>query len=173
MTQKDKKTLAFGAVIVVLVVGYVVGDPWFRDWRSVRTQIRTRRAKIDAVTSKSEAAKKKTDELNRMVPVFEIPALEKKQAVLFRDAFNEQLKKAGLQVKTLQPVGSKSAKRVSGHKLLKYQCRGRCNIDQIFNLMADLNSNPYLAGVEDINLKCDQKDRRQMDFVLTVSTLAR
>ena len=48
-----------------------------------------------------------------------------------------------------------------------------CSLDQMLNLLANLNSNPYLAGIEELNIKCGQKDRRQMDLVMTVSTFAK
>ena len=174
ITERDKKTLKIAVIVVLVIVGYRFGWPRIQDWFETRSLLAARRDQLKLIAPGSdEEAIKAAEELNRTVPIFEMPAEEEDQAVLFRDKFNEQVKKAGIKVKTLQPVGSRSSKRVGGVKVLKFQCRGKCSLDQILNLLADLDSNPYLAGIEDISMKCDTKDRRQMDLVLTVSTFAR
>ena len=166
--------LKFSGIAVLAILAYVYGWPWFQDWGDTRSLLAAKRAQLKLVSpGNDEKAIKAAEELDRAVPIFKMPIREKDQAVLFRNKFNEQVKKAGIKVKTLQPVGTKSSKRVSGVKVLKFQCRGKGSLNQILGLLADLNSNPYLAGIEDINVKCDTKDRRQMDLVLTVSTFAK
>ncbi len=169
--------MIFGAVAAAVILAYVYVGPWFKDWQDTKSilQAKQDQLKVIAPDGDNESAKAAHEKLAQVVPVFEMPLREKTQVPLFRDQFNEQLKKAGIQVKTLQPIGSKKAKRVPGHKvkLLKFQCRGKCSLNQVLDLMAGLNSNPYLAGIEEISLKCDPKDRRKMDLVLTVSTFVK
>ncbi len=177
LSQRDKRTLIFGAVAAAAILAYVYVGPWFKEWRNTKSTLQAKQDLLKAIApgADDESAKTAHDKLAQVVPVFEMPLPEKKQMPLFRDKFSDQLKKAGIQVKTLRPIGSKSAKRVPGHnvKLLKFQCLGKCSLNQVLDLLAGLNSNPYLAGIEEISLKCDPKDRRKMDLVLTVSTFVR
>jgi len=46
-------------------------------------------------------------------------------------------------------------------------------MNQLLDLLAGLNDNPYLLGIEDIQFKYGTKERKEMDIVLTVSTLVR
>jgi len=43
----------------------------------------------------------------------------------------------------------------------------------VLDLLADLSNNAYFVGVEDVQLKANTKDRKQVDLVLTVSTFAK
>ena len=99
-----------------------------------------------------------------------MPQEEKTQSRLFRDNFNEQLKSKNVNVKSLKflPAKTADASNVYGKKLL--ECRGKCSYSQAVDLLAALNQNPYLAGIEQFQLKCADKDRNQMDLLLTVST---
>lgn len=177
LSQRDKRALIFLTVAAAVILAYVYVGPWFKDWRDTKSTLQAKQdqLKVIAPAVDDESARAAHEKLAQVVPVFEMPLREKTQMPLFRDKFSDQLKKAGIQVKTLQPIGSKSAKRVPGHKvkLLKFQCRGKCSLNQVLDLLAGLNSNPYLAGIEEISLKCDPKDRRKMDLVLTVSTFVK
>ena len=175
LSQRDKRALTFGIIAVAVILAYMSVGPWFKDWQGIRADLKARRdqLKVIAPADDDETAKAAWEKLALRVPVFEMPLPESKQVPLFRDKFNEQLKKAGIKIKTLQPIGGKSAKRISGYKLLKFQCRGKCSLNQVLDLLAELNSNPYLAGIEELNIKFGQKDRKQMDLLLTVSTFAK
>ena len=175
LNQRDKRALTFGIVAVAVILAYMSVGPWFKDWQDIRADLKAGRnqLKVIAPAADDETAKAAWEKLALRVPVFEMPLPETKQVPLFRDKFNEQLKRAGIKIKTLQPIGGKSAKRDSGYKVLKFHCRGTCSLNQVLDLLAGLNSNPYLAGIEELNIKCGQKDRRQMDLVMTVSTFAK
>ena len=177
LSQRDKRALTFGIVAVAVILAYMSVGPWFKDWQDIRADLADKRDQLKAIApaDDDETAKAAWEKLALRVPVFEMPLPESRQVPLFRDKFNEQLKKAGIKIKTLQPVGGKSARPIPGArvKLLKFQCRGKCSLNQVLDLLAGLNSNPYLAGIEELNIKCGQKDRRQMDLVLTVSTFAK
>jgi len=177
LNQRDKRALTFGAVSVAVILAYMSVGPWFKDWQDIKASLRAKRdqLKVIAPADDDETAKATWEKLALRVPVFEMPLREKEQVPLFRDKFNDQLKKAGIKIKTLQPIGGKGARPIPGTmvKLLKFQCRGKCSLNQVLDLLAGLNSNPYLAGIEDLSIKFGQKDRRQMDMVMTVSTFAK
>ena len=177
MSQRDKRALTFGIVAVAVILSYMSAGPWFKDWQDIKANLEAKRdqLKVIAPTDDDETAKAAREKLALRVPVFEMPLPESKQSPLFRNKFSEQLKKAGIKVKTLQPVGGKSARPIPGTrvKLLKFQCRGKCSLNQVLDLLVGLNSNPYLAGIEELSIKFGQKDRKQMDLVMTVSTFAK
>jgi len=175
MSQRDKRALTFGIVAVAVILSCMYAEPWFKDWQDIRASLADKRNQLKAIApaDDDETAKAAWEKLALRVPVFEMPLPESRQAPLFRDKFSDQLTRAGVKIKTLGPIGGKSAKRISGYKLLKFQCRGKCSLNQVLDLLAGLNSNPYLAGIEELNIKCGQKDRRQIDLLLTVSTFAK
>ncbi|MBE0536051.1 MAG: hypothetical protein IH624_10315 [Phycisphaerae bacterium] len=174
LSQRDKRTLLLGGVTAVIIVGWSLGLPWLNDWRDTRLLLTARRQQLKLIAPGSDAAAAKAAEaLALAVPVFEMPQPEKTQSVLFRDRFTEQLKKAGIKVKTLEYTGLKSAKRLSQYKVLRLQCKGTCQLNQAFDLLAALNENPWLVGVEEFLIKCDPKNRQNVDLTLTVSTFAK
>ena len=174
ISERDKRTLMIGAAAMVLILGYVFVLPWYDDWMEVRTILKAKRSQLKLIVpGDDQSSIAAAAQLAQAVPVFEMPLPQSRQDPLFRGKFNEQVNKTGIKAKILQPIGTRSGKRVSGYKTLKYQCRAKCNLNQILDLLANLNSNPYLAGIEDISFKCDQKNRQQMDLVLTVSTFAK
>jgi hypothetical protein len=177
MSQRDKRALIFGVVAVVVILAYIYVGPWFKDWQGIRADLEAKKKqlKVIAPADGDETAQATWEKLALCVPVFEMPRREKDQVPLFRDKFNDQLTKAGIKVKTLQPIGGKSTKLIPGArvKLLKFQCRGTCSLSQVLDLLGGLNSNPHLAGIEELSIKFGQKDRKQIDLVMTVSTFAK
>ncbi len=174
LSQRDRRTIMFGAAAALVIIGWSLGLPWLKDWQETRTALAARKQQIKLIApGDDQAAAKAVEELVRAVPVFEMPQREKEQIVLFRDAFSEQLKKAGIKVRTLEYTGTAAARRVGAYRLLRLQCRGQCQLNQAFDLLAALNENPYLVGVEDIQLKCDPRNRQNVDLTLTVSTFVK
>ena len=177
LNQRDKRALIVGAVAIAVILAYMSAGPWFEDWQSIRADLKAGRnqLKVIAPADDDETAKATWEKLALRVPVFEMPLPESKQSPLFRNKFSDQLKKTGIKVKTLQPIGGKGARPIPGTrvKLLKFQCRGKCSLNQVLDLLAGLNSNPHLAGIEELSIKFGQKDRKQMDLVMTVSTFAK
>jgi len=171
LSERDKRTLKLGGVGVVSILAYafVIG-PWIDDWLLTRSALKTERIKLDSIAPKSDGSAAKQAGLISVVPKFEMPQAENVQGPLFRGKFNEQLKKAGINVTSLQFLRSTRPKQASGYNTLRLQCRGRCKFNQMLDLLAGLNDNPYMVGVEGLQVKCDTKKREQMDIVLTVST---
>jgi hypothetical protein len=110
--------------------------------------------------------------LMSIVPTFEMPRSEEKQKFLFRDKFNEQLKKAGIKSEPLQipPVGRS---RQAGYKLLRLKSTGKAKFGQVLDLLAKLKENPYLVGIEEMRIQCDPKKRQEVELELTVSTFVK
>ena len=113
-----------------------------------------------------------------MVPVFETPQAEEKQKFLFRDKLHEQLKKAGINTEPLQFLPVRKPEGVS-YKVLKIKCKGKCKFDQLLDFLANLKENPYLVGVEELQIQCDTKEPpekrkdKEIEIDLTVSTFVK
>lgn len=174
--DRDKRALTIGAAVIVIIVVYIfLITPWLDDWRATRSALADYREKLRLVgVNIGSIAKAKQQGLIRIVPVVEPPQAEDAQRRLFRDRFSEQLKKAGIPIKSGASFDS-SAKfqKDSGMKVLKMTCKTKCKFDQVLNLLANLSDNPYLIGIEQLRLQCDENKRDELEIILTVSTFVK
>jgi len=164
--------LLVGAVSVVAILAFTLGQDWLNGWHQARVSLATAKKKLNDV----EADKAKLAGLLALVPVFEMPQAEEEQQFLLRDKLHEQLKKAGINTEPLQII---PARRVLGapYKVLKIKCKGKCKLDQLLDLLVNLKENPYAVSVEELRLQCDPKEapekRNQVEIELTVSTFVK
>lgn len=171
LSERDKRTLKFGGVGVAVILAFAfVISPWLDDWRLTRSALKLEHAKLDSIAPDKPDSAASQAGLLSIVPKLEMPKAESVQGPLFRGKFNEQLKKAGISVTNLQFLQSARSKQEGGYKSLRLQCRGKGKFAQVLDLLAGLNDNPYLVGIEELQVKCDTKKREQLDIVLTVST---
>lgn len=169
LSEKDMRALKIGAIGVAAVVGITLALIWFEHWGTVKKALVRERAKLEAI----RMSELKQAGMVSIVPAFEMPQDEEKQKFLFRDKFNEQLKRAGIKSEALQFLAAGKAQQ-GGYKLVRLQCRrGRCGFGQLLDLLARLNENPYLVGIEELKIKCDPKNRQEVDIELTVSTFVK
>jgi len=165
LSQKEKRTLKFGLVCAVAIVAFAFGTKWLDNWKQARSSRADITNKLKAINVKdAERAK-----LMSIVPVFEMPQKEERQKYLFRDKFNEQLRNARIKSEPLQvltPIKS----GVAGYELLRLKCSAKCSFGQALDLLARLKENPYLAGIEEFKIECDQKKRQDVKLDLTIST---
>ena len=172
LNARDKRTIRFGLIaVVVILIYFVLLEPFIVDWHNTRSRLSIQRKGLQDVLALAGSESAKQAGLAAVVPVLEMPQDEKTQSRLFRDKFNEQLKTKNINVKSLKflPAKTPDASNIYAKKLL--ECRGKCSYAQAVDLLTALNQNPYLAGIEQFQLKCGDKDRNQMDLLLTVSTL--
>jgi hypothetical protein len=165
LSQKEKRTLKFGAACAVAIVGFTLATKWLGHWKIVRNSgagIENRLEEINVGDAKRAG-------LMSIVPVFEMPKKEETQKFLFREKFNEQLKKAGIKSEPLQILPAAKSP-VAGYKLLRLKCSAKCRFGQALDLLANLKENPYLAGIEEFKIECDQKKRQDVKLDVTVST---
>jgi len=169
LNARDKRMLKFGviAALVILVCGLAI-VPWFSRWAKVRARLSREKTKLTQLSMAGGTAG-----LAKIVPAFEMPKSEDKQRLVFESRFSEQLKKAGIQVKTFGFVSRAKRQSSTGFKLLYLQCRGKCDFAQLLDLLAGLNENPYLVAVEDLRITCNEKNRKEIEMDLTVSTFCK
>jgi len=168
LSERDIRALKIGAVCVAAILVFLSATSWRDHWVKVRGEKKKVKAQLDAMS----ADKIKQAGFMSIVPVFEMPVTEEKQKFLFRDKLDEQLKKAGIKSKPLQ-ILTAGRSPVPGYKLLRIKCSAKCRFGQVFDLLARLNENPYLVGIEEMRIQCDPKKRQEVDLSLTVSTFVK
>jgi len=165
LSEKDIRALRIGGVCAIAILVFVVASMFYDRWSQARASLAKEKAKLDLI----DVDKAKQAGLMSIVPVFEMPQEEETQKFLFRNKFNEQLKKAGINSEPLQVLpGSKS--KLAGYKSLRLKCKAKCSLTKVLDLLADLNKNPYLVGIEELRIKTDPKKPRDVELELTVST---
>ncbi len=169
MSQRDKRAVKVGLIVVAAIVVVFFGLQWFRHWKLVRTSLEARRKDL-AMLNPNQPQK---EGLLKIVPVFEMPIDEEDQRILFRNKLNEQLKRAGINSKPLEFAPASKKPVAAGYRLVGLKCSGKCQFDQVLDLLSGLKANPYLVAVEEMSLKCDENNRQQVDLELTVSTLVK
>ena len=168
LSEKDIRALKIGGVCVAAILLFVFASMWFDHWSEARASLAQVKAKLDLI----DVDKAKQAGLLSIVPVFEMPQKEETQKFLFRNKLNEQLKKVGINSKPLQVLpGGKS--RQAGYQLLRLKCSTKCRFAQVLDLLARLNENPYLVGVEELRIRCDPKKPQEVELDLTVSTFVK
>ena len=168
LNQKDIRALKMGAIGVAAILIFVFALEGHDRWNQAKQLSSQLEMKLDNI----DLDKAKRSGLTSIVPVFEMPVEKETQRFLFRDRFNEQLTNARIKSQPIQEVpGGKSP--VAGYELLRLKCSGKCRFEQILNLLADLKNNPYLVGIEEMRIKKDAKNKNQVEFDLTVSTLVK
>ncbi|MHC4160489.1 MAG: hypothetical protein ACYSSO_15605 [Planctomycetota bacterium] len=168
LNQKEKRTLKFGVVCAVAIVMFSFGTRWLGHWSQRRSLLAGIQNKLDNI----DVSDAKQAGLMSIVPVFEMPEKEEIQKFLFRDKFNEQLKKAGIKSEPLQILPAAKSP-VGGYELLRLKCSAKCKFAQALDLLANLKENPYLVGIEEFKIECDQKKRQDVKLDITVSTFVK
>ena len=165
LSQREKRTIKIGVVCAVVILVMTFGTTWLDKWNQAKTSLSQMKAKLKVI----DVDEAQQAGLMSIVPAFEMPQSEEKQKFLFRDKFNEQLKKAGIKSEPLQipPVGRS---RQAGYKPLRLKSTGKAKFGQVLDLLAKLKENPYLVGVEEMRIQCDPKKRQEVELELTVST---
>lgn len=168
INEKDKQAIKLGVLAAVAIVVFLVGHSWLGRWKDARVEgsvLKTKLETIDVDDSKQKG-------LMAIVPAFEMPAEEEEQGFLFRDKFNEQLKKAGIRNEPLK-IQVRTRSPLTGYKSLFLVCNAKCRFSQVLDLLAQLNENPYLVGIEEFKIKIDPKKRSEVELNLTVSTFTK
>jgi len=168
LSEKDIRTLKLGVLVSVACVLFYYGSNWFDHWGQVRIEGSVLKSKLKII----DVDETKQRGLLALAPAFEKPVEAEEQQYLFRDAFNKQLKDAGIKNEPLQIQANRRAP-LTGYKSLYLVCKAKCKFSQALDLLAKLNENPYLLGVEELKMKVNPKKRTEVELDLTVSTLTK
>ena len=169
LNQRDKRALKIGAVGAAAILLFAFATTWLGHWGQVSKSLAARKAQLKLINPTGP----KRQALLSIVPAFEMPQKQAEQKFLFRDKFGEQLKKAGIKTEPLKFLAAKKTANQAGYKLLRLKCTGKGKFAQLLDLLANLNENPYLVGIEELKIKCDEKKREQIQLDLVISTFVR
>ncbi len=168
LTDKDKRTLRIGGILAAAILVLAGLVQWGEHWRRVRRQLAVARSELKMVSSAANSR----DGSKLLLPAFEMPKSQAAQQFLFRDKLAGQFKAANIKTEPLQVIPPTKT-RNAGYRVMRIKCGGNCKLEQIFDFIATLEENPYLVSVEEFRLKCDEKNRENIEFDLTVSTFVR
>ena len=88
------------------------------------------------------------------------------------EAIYRTAKKAGLHVKSVQPVASRRS-RHGDYILAGARASFNCKMEQLAKLLEELNTDDGAAGVTGLNISGDPKKPGELSVTLSVVTLAR
>jgi len=165
LTEKDIRALKIGGICAVGIVAFLFGARWLESWSNARAEVTMRQAQIDDINLNGG----KQAGLLSLVPAFEMPVKEEDQKNRFREKLVDQLKKAGINTEPLKVVTTKKT-LYKNYMLMSIQCKGKCKFTQALDLLAGLNENRYLVGVEAFKIKCDKNNPQDVELDMTVST---
>ena len=176
LNERERRLLLIGAAAAVAILVFAYGTKGLDRWSKSRDSLTAAKRRLGEV----ETDKTKLAGLISLVPVFEKPEPEEKQKSLFREKLFEQLKKAGINPEPPQPILSKKM-NIGGtaYRVLKVKCKAKCKLDQLLDFLAGLKENPYLVGVEELQIRCDTKEPpekrkdKDVEVDLVVSTFVR
>ena len=168
LSEKDIRAIKLGVLAAVAVCLFLFGSKWFEHWEQVRIEGSVLKSKLKTI----DVDEAKQRGLLALVPAFEKPLAQEEQQFLFRDAFNKQLKEAGIKNEPLQ-IQANRRSPLTGYKSLHLVCKAKCKFSQALDLLAKLNENPYLVGIEEFKIKDDPKKRTEVELNLTVSTFTK
>jgi hypothetical protein len=176
LNERERRMLLIGLAALAATLVFTYGARGIDQWSKSRTALAAAKKKLGEV----ETDKAKLAGLMAVVPVFEIPEPQEKQKTLFREKLYEQLKKSGINTEPPQPLlGRKIAVGGVTYQVLKIKCKGKCKFDQFLDFMANLKENPYVVGVEELQIRFDTKEPpekrkdKDVDVDLIVSTFVR
>ena len=168
LNPKDVRALKLGAIGIAAVFALLLVLEFKERWICVKESFDAMNTRLNTLAA-IDVTESEYAGLKSIVPVFEMPVEKEKQKFLFQDSLNEQLKKAKINSQPWEEIVSKN-KLLTGHELLRLKTSGKCNITQLFDLLANLKENPYLMSIEELLMKRDAKNQQQVEFDITVST---
>jgi Tfp pilus assembly protein PilO len=171
LNPRERRTVLASLAAAIVMAGYfLILEPMLSKAEQVSSQLSLARQQLKTLLAKEgspEALKCKT--LTTAVPVLEMPIVPEKQIQLLRDKLTQQAQQAGVQIKNMQFLSATAAgPSASGALMLK--CQGRCQFPSLIKLLEDLKNNPYYVGIEDLSIRADDKNRQDLEIILTVST---
>ena len=169
LSKRDIRALVIGAVCAGAIVLFVFGTKWLGRWMAAEASLNANRKKLAAL----DISQAKLAGLMEVVPVFEMPQAEQKQKFLFRAKLAE-LKKAGIKNEPLEFLAVGKSGISPRYRSVRLRCRSdKCKLSKVLDLLAALEENPYLVGVEEFKVECDPKKRKDFKLDIIVSTLAK
>jgi hypothetical protein len=168
LNQKDVRALKLGAAGVAAIIVLLSVLDFQESWVNAKATFETTNAKL-ATLSTIDMTGTKYSGLMSAVPVFQMPEEKEKQKFLFRDSLNTQLKKSNVNSQPWQEIAGKRA-LIANHEVMRLKTSGKCNVNQLFDLLANLKENPCLICIDELMIRLDTQNKQQVTFDITLST---
>lgn len=165
LNEKDKKTLKMGGIGAAAILVLLLTMQGYGNWHKNTAEYNDLEAALKTVNLPEPLRKRQME----TVPRFLMPQATQQQKTAFRDELDRELDDLGIDTEPWQEVTVKTSP-LEGYGFLKLKCSGSCRFSQILDLLAALKTNPYLAGIEELNIQCNPQNPQQADFSITVST---
>ncbi len=163
------RALKLGTAGIVAVIVFLLAFDFKERWAKANVSFEATNTRLTTLAATLDMSKNKYTGLKSLVPVFVMPVEKEKQRFLFQDSLNEQFKKTGINCMPWEEIADKS-KLLGDHELLRLKTSGKCQITQLFDLLANFKENPYLMSIEELLIKSDPQNKQQAEFEITLST---
>lgn len=171
ISPRDKRAIVLTILVGGSILLYHYGlAPWFDQWDEVKQSIERESKKVSSLNVASPKALVARAHLNQKIPSFEKPAAENLQRHFMQKKFSDQLKRQGIKAQRMSYLSS--TKKKHGYKMLKLQTKFICPMSKFYQLLASLNENAYFAGIEDLQMQVDKRNRSNVEVTMTLSTFA-
>ena len=107
------------------------------------------------------------------VPIFQMPEDESTQKTRFRDSLNLLFERMNISTDPWVEVAAGNSIRPPagyGALSLKTSTRGTVSFQNILYLLAALKENPYLVGIEELKISCDQDNPQLANLSIVLAT---
>ena len=169
LSEKDQKTLKMGGLAaLVLAVAFTVYQG-YNYWETQKKKQDNFDRDFRALNMDESAHKK----LMANVPVFQMPEGESEQKTKFRDSLNLLFEQMRISTDPWVEVAAGNSIRPPagyGALSLKTSTRGTVSFQSILNLLGALKQNPYLVGIEEFKISCDQDNPQYANLSIVLAT---
>lgn len=169
LNEKDKKTVKIGGLAAILLLVLFGTYQGYNLWESKKKDTKKLDSELVALNMTESAHKN----LMATVPVFQMPKDEETQKTNFRSSLNQLFEQMRINTDPLVEVAAGNTIRPPvgyGALCLKTSSSGTISFQNILYLLAALKENPYLAGIEELKITCDQQNPQLANFSIVLST---
>ncbi|MBN2588844.1 MAG: hypothetical protein JXA96_03200 [Sedimentisphaerales bacterium] len=169
LSEKDQKTVKMGGLAVLaLALAFGVYQGYnFREKQTKESKILDNDLKTLNMSSSAHK------NLMAAVPYFQMPDEESIQKTKFRSSLNQLFEQMRISMDPLVEVAAGNSIRPPvgyGTLSLKTSSKGTVSFQNILYLLAALKENPYLVGIEELKITCDQQNPQLANLSIVLAT---
>lgn len=176
MSERDRRAVVWGAILIGLAVLYRVGlSPAVERWGEARASAEAQSAMVEQFEDKLE----KRDEIRqrletRFGPGVHAPLRSMDEArVVFPKAVQEAIGRGGASANQVEVQGARRVRQLPGVEMLSLRVQVMCNPNAIPMMLKELAAAEMPVVIESVNLSMMQRGQRQQwRATLVVSTPA-
>ena len=169
LNEKDQKTVKTGGLAVIALLAVVIFYMGYNFWSTQKDITKKLERDLKTLNLSSTAHK----QLLADVPVFQEPLNESDQKTDFRDYLDKFFETKRISIDPLTTVNaSNSTRPPAGYGILclKTSSKGTVSFQRILEMLAGLKENPYMVGIEEFKITCDQDNPQYASFNIVLST---